>query len=110
MAMFNAPPTTPGPMSSSAGRDGGVPLPIFGLNICSGIVMAACLAVPIAAGSNLWPIAAVFWGMLTVPPAAAVGALAGWLLKRQHRKTAKIVLGAIGLVMAVGVGLMMYNS
>ncbi len=110
MAMFNAPPTTQGPMSSSAGRDGGVPLPIFGLNICSGIVMAACLAVPIAAGSNLWPIAAAFWGVLTVPPAAAVGALAGWLLKKQHYKTAKIVLGALGLVMAVGAGLMMYNS
>jgi hypothetical protein len=62
-------------------------------------VLIPCAIVPLAMKSNLWPIATAFWTFMTVPPAIALGALAGWLLRRHPpgAKAAWLVISGVAL-------------
>ena len=110
--MAHAPPTSPGPMP------GPMPSPaprrinpiVQGLLIHVGCVLAACVVVPLAMGSNIWPIAAVFWAVLSVPVACGTGALTGLLLRKTDSSTATWALIITGAAVAIAVGIIMFNN
>jgi len=60
--------------------------------------------------SIIWPIAGVFWSVLTVPVAVGTGALAGWALKNRSIALAIPVLVGTGIALAAAVGVVIANN
>ena len=73
-------------------------------------VLLTCFVVPLAMGSNIWPIAGLFWSVLTVPVAVGTGALSGWLVRRQRPAVAVSILVFTGAVLVIATGLIMANN
>lgn len=95
--MPDTPPTSPGPIPPlPRSRPGPV---IRGMAIHAGCVLIACIATPLAMGSNIWPIAGVFWSVLAAPVAVATGAATGALLRNRSRPV------ALGGVIVTGIAL-----
>jgi peptidoglycan/LPS O-acetylase OafA/YrhL len=103
-----SPPTSPGPLPQPPSLR--LNLVYLGMMIHAAFVAGACLVTPLAMNSNIWPIAAVFWSVLTVPPALAIGALAGLLLRRWPRRPAIVTLLVLGAAMALIVAFIMANN
>jgi len=70
--------------------------------------MFMCAFLPLAMRSNLWPIAIPFWALFTVPPALALGALIGWILRKQQVNNPNGVFLMTGLLMAIVTGVVMF--
>ena len=68
-------------------------------------VCMTCFIVPLGMGSNIWPIAGVFWCALAGPVAAVVGLLGGLFLRRTNRAVAitVVVFTAAALSIAIGI-------
>jgi hypothetical protein len=60
--------------------------------------------------SNIWPIAGVFWSVLTVPVAAGTGALTAWLLRSLRPQLATGLLVITGLLVATAVAVIIANN
>jgi hypothetical protein len=69
-----------------------------------------CFIVPLAMNSNIWPIAGVFWSVLTVPVAVGTGALTGWLSRRLRPGIRIPVLVFTGVVLAIAIGIIMAGN
>lgn len=76
----------------------------------SGCVFIACFLAPLVGGSNIWPIAGVFWSVFTLPVAASTGAFTGWMMKNRSPGVAFPVLICSGIGMAVVAGLVMASN
>jgi hypothetical protein len=77
-----------------------------GLLIHVGCGLLACLITPIVMGSNIWPIAAAFWGVIIIPVGALTGALIGWLVKGWRRPPALAALMMSGVILAFAAGML----
>lgn len=55
---------------------------------------------PMILGSNIWPIAAAIWSVLTVPLGVGVGAVTGFVVRNSGRTTANAVMIVTGNVLA----------
>lgn len=106
--MGEAPPITPGPASPAQPKR--VPLALVGMAIHPACVLPTCFGVPLAMNSNIWPIAGVFWSVMTVPVAAGTGALTGWLLRKARPRVAIPILVVTGIVVAIATGVVMANN
>ncbi len=106
--MSSVPPTSPGPLPSRSGmRNHRI---LLGVLIHGGCVFIACFVAPIVGGSNIWPIAGVFWSVMTVPVAAGIGALTGWIVRKRSQSVALSVLVSTGVVMAAVAGVVMASN
>ena len=106
--MPDVPPTSPGPMPPRR-------LPrantiVLGMSIHAVATLIPCIAVPLAMGSNIWPIAGVFWAVLTVPAAIVTGGLTGLLARKLRRPIATTVIITTGLAVAIAVGIIIANN
>ena len=106
--MLTAPPTTQGPVI--APKSPGMPPILQGALIDAGCVMATCFIVPLVMESNIWPIAGVFWSVLSVPVAAGAGALTGFLVRKRDRASGKLAMIAVGMVLSIVIGVIMFNN
>lgn len=98
------------PMSESSEAPQQAGPAVRGAVTCAALVGAACLIMPLLLKSNIWPIAAVFWAVPSVPVAAAVGALVGLATKRLRTGDSRIVLLTTGAALAVVLAVLMANS
>lgn len=76
---------------------------------------AGCLAltsfiVPIFMGSNIWPIAGVFWSAMTMPVGALAGAGIGALLRAQPRAIAMKITWFTALAMSAIAGIIISQN
>jgi hypothetical protein len=102
------PPVLPGPLGQQ--RVPRLNIVVIGLLIFSGCAVTACFAGPLAMNSNIWPIAGVFWSALCVGPAAGIGALLGWLLRRWKRADAIRLLAGFAFVLAFVLAIVIANT
>lgn len=72
--------------------------------------MMTCFGIAIAMGSNIWPIAGVFWSVLTVPVALATGSISGLCVRRASHASALYVLFATAIALAAIVAIIMANN
>lgn len=84
--------------------------PLLGMAIHAASVLLTCFAVPLAMNSNIWPIAGLFWSILTVPVAVSTVALGGWLVNRQRPAVALSILVVTGATLAAATGVIMANN
>ena len=106
--MPDTPPTSPGPIPPLPRSRPG---PIFrGMAIHAGCVLIACIATPLAMGSNIWPIAGAFWGVLATPVAVATGAATGAALRKCSRPVALGGVIITGIALAVIAGIVISNN
>jgi peptidoglycan/LPS O-acetylase OafA/YrhL len=106
--MPETPPTSPGPMPKApSARPSRV---MLGIVIHAGIMILTCFITPLAMDSNIWPIAGVFWSVLTVPVAVATGALTGWMLKNHRPAIAIPVLVFTGIALATAAAIIMAHN
>ena len=111
--MHDVPPTSPGPVPITPATR---LHPIArGVMMHCGCVLLACFVVPLAMNSNIWPIAGVFWSVLTVPVGAGTGALTAWLLgglggRGLRPQLATGLLVITGLLVATAVGVIIANN
>jgi len=108
------PPTVAGPVPSappgSRARLARGKAILLGIAIHAAFVGLTCFVVPLAMNSNIWPIAGVFWSVLTVPVAAGVGALGGLLVGRARPRVAIAILIATGVLLSIATGIIMANN
>jgi hypothetical protein len=84
---------------------------VLGTAIHAACMCATCFIVPMAMGSNLWPIAGVFWSIMTVPVAMGVGALIGLLVKRLVRRNiALLILMVTAVALAIATGIIICRN
>lgn len=83
---------------------------LLGVMIHVSCVVMTCVAVPLAMGSNIWPIAAIFWSVMSVPVALITGGLLGWMMGKSQRNVAVAVLVVTGIALAIGVGVVMASN
>jgi peptidoglycan/LPS O-acetylase OafA/YrhL len=83
---------------------------LLGMAIHSAFAAMTCFVVPLAMNSNIWPIAGVFWSVMTVPVAAGTGALMGSLSRRLRPGIAITGLVLTGVVLAMAIGTIMFNN
>jgi peptidoglycan/LPS O-acetylase OafA/YrhL len=110
----STPPTVAGPVPSAApgswvrlSRGKAI---LLGIAIHAASVGLACFIVPLAMGSNIWPIAGVAWSVMTVPVAAGTGALGGLLVGRARPRVAIAVLIATGVLASIATGIVIVNN
>lgn len=108
---MDTPPTTPGPLPSGSSkfswRGNSI---LLGMAIHAACVGTVCAILPLAMGSNIWPIATVFWLVLTIPVSLGTGALLGLFLRRCSTGIRIAILIATGIVLAAVVGTVMAQS
>ena len=102
------PPTTRGPMPPPAPPPPHRVLRGMLIHVCC--VFPICFIVPLAMGSNLWPIAGVIWSVLTVPVAAATGAIIALVLKKLPLSQATLVAVFTGVALAIATGIIVYHN
>ena len=95
------------PSRAFLGRIGTV---VLGTIIHILLVVIVCIGVPLGMGSNIWPIAAVFWCVLTVPVAAAFGALLGLILRRAPRALAIVMLLVSAAALSIVTGIVIAHN
>ncbi|MGH7130866.1 MAG: hypothetical protein ACREJO_02850 [Phycisphaerales bacterium] len=106
--MPDTPPTLPGPIPPLVRSRPGVV--IRGMAIHAGCVVIACVVTPLAMGSNIWPIAAVFWVVVSLPVALGTGAAMGGLLRRCSLPVALGGVIATGIALAVIAGIVISQN
>jgi len=100
----DAPPIVPGPIPPA--QRPRAPGWLIGIAVHGACVLVTCFGVPLAMGSNLWPIAGVFWSVLTLPVAAGTGAVCGWLVRKQRGAVAVPSLVVTGVTLAAALGVL----
>ena len=105
----STPPTVPTSWPPAAGS-----IPRSMVLVSAG-VHAGCLAmtsfiVPIFMGSNIWPIAGVFWSVLTVPVGALAGAGIGAMLRSQPRPMAMKIAWFTAIAMSAIAGIIISQN
>lgn len=97
-AASSTPPTVAGPIPASA-RFVRLPMAVqsAGIHVCA--LVATCFITPIAMGSNLWPIAGVFWSAIAAPVGGVIGAVIGLLVRRMPRGAAMGVIAVSTIAM-----------
>lgn len=83
---------------------------LAGALIHAGCVLIACFLAPLVGGSNIWPIAGVFWSVFTVPVAAGTGALTGWMVQNRSPAVAFFLMTLAGIGLAVIAGVVMASN
>jgi len=83
---------------------------VLGIVIHGACALFTSMLVPLVLGSNIWPIAGVFWGALTAPPAAGLGALIGWIGSERRRGPLTAVLVGTGLTSAAVIATIIVNT
>ena len=61
-------------------------------------------------GSNLWPIATVFWLAVSILPACGIGAMVGWIMRRTPREVAITAAFASAAIISFVLVVLMVNS
>ena len=107
--MADSPPTVPTSWPPTP-----VSLPRSMVLVSAG-VHAGCLAltsfiVPILMGSNIWPIAGVFWSALTMPVGALAGAGIGAMLRSQPRPMAMKIAWFTAIAMSAVAGIIISQN
>jgi hypothetical protein len=69
-----------------------------------------CFAIPLAMGSNIWPIAGVFWCALAGPVGAVAGMLGGLLLRNANRVLAMTVLASTAALLSIAAGIVIWHN
>jgi hypothetical protein len=86
----------------------GIVLMSAGLHV--GCTALTSFALPILMGSNIWPIAGVFWSALTVPAGALLGAGVGALVRSQPRSKALALACLTAIALSVAVGVLIWRN
>jgi hypothetical protein len=80
------------------------------MGIHAACVAVACIVTPLVMGSNLWPIAAAFWVVITVPAGLLTGAAIGWAVRKRSAVVLWTVLVATGVALAIAVGMIISRN
>jgi|RhiMethySRZTD1v2_1073278.scaffolds.fasta_scaffold31189_7 hypothetical protein len=107
--MADSPPTVPISWPPAAGS-----IPRSMVLVSAGVhavwLAMTSFIVPLLMGSNIWPIAGVFWSVLTVPVGALAGAGLGAMLRSQPRPTAMKVAWFTAIAMSAIAGVIISQN
>lgn len=107
--MNSAPSTIPQPIAPPVASPAGVHA-MFGAMVHFLAVGVTCFVVPLAMGSNIWPIAGVFWSAFAAPVAALVGAGVGWIAPRRSRTLTRMLLAVSAAAVSAFVAVIIWNN